>query len=116
MLRLIFPATLLAFLLTFLHTSNANTVKPVIDEPEPAYVEAHVTTGNYGCGFLLKLNDGQLLLPANLPKKYQVFNEKVQVMFDEVKNVHNSPCNVQKEVHIAKIRAYEPNAICRAKY
>ncbi|MCD6068252.1 MAG: hypothetical protein K0S33_3078 [Bacteroidetes bacterium] len=84
--------------------------------PQTAAVEAIVTTGNYGCGFLLRLNDGQLIHPVNLPKKFCTPGEKVVLVLDEVTDVRNSPCDVRKEVHIASIKPYRLKPGSHGKY
>jgi hypothetical protein len=83
---------------------------------ETASIEAVVTIGVSGCGYLLRLSNGELIRPSNLPKKYQKPGEKVVLVIDELKAVYNSPCRVQKEVHISQIRLYEPEPGEKTKY
>ena len=102
---------------SFLSVFSINKGKKSKENPEEtAYVEAVVTIGNNQCGYLLRLTNGQLIKPSNLPKKFQHYNEKVEVMLNDLKNVYNSPCGVQKEVHIVKIRNYKPAHNLQARY
>lgn len=97
-----------SFLFTLLPLFGSDKANLPSRHHETAAIEAIVTPGNYGCGFLLRLNDGQLIRPQNLPKKFQKNGEKVVLVIDEMKSVYNSPCLVQKEVHIADIHLFVP--------
>ncbi|MCD6068251.1 MAG: hypothetical protein K0S33_3077 [Bacteroidetes bacterium] len=85
-------------------------------DPGGSYVEAMVTIGNNNCGYLLRLSDGQLIRPTNLPKKFQHYDTKVLVMYDGAKEITDSPCDVQKEVNLTDIRTYKAKSKAQGKF
>lgn len=90
------------------HT-KLNTSKKAVG----SYVEAMIVVGNNGCGVLLRLNDGQLIKPTNMPRKFLGYDDKVLIQFSEWKNVENSPCDIRKEVLLTDIKKFKdtsPNA------
>lgn len=108
---------LLLSLLVFSNVAFASDKdKPKKSANDGAYVEAMITIGNNGCGFLLKLSDGHLIKPANLPKKFQHFDEKVLVKYEDLKLITDSPCNAEKEVTILEIKTYKSNHKTQGKF
>jgi hypothetical protein len=106
----------LSLLLTFYTLFPADKGKPIGPKNETASIEAVVTIGVSGCGYLLRLSNGELIKPVNLPKKFHTPGEKVVLVVDELKTVYNSPCQVQKEVHISEIRLYQLEPGEKTKY
>src|ERR1700740_2139872 len=99
---------LLISLLVFSNIAFASDKdKPKKPVDDGSYVEAMITVGNNGCGFLLQLTNGHLIKPANLPKKFQHFDEKVLVKYEELQSITDSPCSAEKEVNIVEIKAYK---------
>ncbi|HEY1037848.1 MAG TPA: hypothetical protein VGF30_00505 [Bacteroidia bacterium] len=90
--------------------------KPKKPADDASYVEAMVTVGNNGCGFLLQLSDGKLIKPSNLPKKFQHFDEKVLVKYEDIKVITDSPCSVEKEVNIVEIKSYKGKKKAQGKF
>lgn len=80
------------------------------NDNEGSYIEATVVIGSNNCGYLLQLSNGQLIKPANLPKKFQHYYTKVMVLYDETKELTDSPCDATKEVNITEIKS------CKAKH
>jgi len=72
--------------------------------------------GNNGCGFLLQLNNGHLIKPAKLPKKFQHYDTKVLVKYEDLKMITDSPCNAEKEVNILEIKNYRASHKTQGKF
>jgi hypothetical protein len=107
---------LLSFFFASLSVLSLDKGKNHKPNPEGSYVEAMVIIGNNNCGYLLRLSNGQLIKPANLPKKFQHYDTKVLVMYDSVKDITDSPCDAQKEVTITEIKNYKAKGKTQGKF
>lgn len=81
-----------------------------------SYVEAMITLGNNGCGYLLQLSNGHLIKPTNLPKKFQHYDTKVLVKFEDLKVISDSPCSAEKEVNILEIKTFKVSHKTQGKF
>jgi hypothetical protein len=107
---------LLSFFFASLSAFSLDRGKGHKNNPEGSFVEATVAIGNNNCGYLLRLSNGQLIRPANLPKKFQHYDTKVLVMYEGVKEITDSPCDVQKEVTIVEIKSYKAKGKAQGKF
>jgi hypothetical protein len=112
-MKRIFLLSLLFSSYTLLPIDKGKHAEP---KNKTASIEATVTIGFSGCGYLLRLSNGELIKPVNLPRKFQKPGEKVVLVLDEMKTVYNSPCQVQKEVHISAVHLYTVDPGQKTKY
>ena len=109
----IFLISLLVFS-NVVFASDKDKHKKTIDDG--SYVEAMITVGNNGCGYLLQLSNGHLIKPANLPKKFQHYDTKVLVKFEDLKAITDSPCSAEKEVNILEIKNFKASRKSQGKF
>jgi hypothetical protein len=80
----------------------------------PVFIEAHVIKEE-SCGYLLKLPNGQLLKPQNLPRKFRDHELKVLVRYEKT-DVADSLCSGGKPVHITEIKRFRLSPNLRASH